>query len=249
MNTGIYDPYLVDIADARPLSPTLASHGFTLINHQSAVTDFTDANEVNRLYYAEADALIRRVTGADITIPFGWMLRTSGAAFDGAQPPAAEAHVDFTPERAKTVGDTFLVRDGHDPAMFSRHLIVSLWRCFSTPPQDWPLALCAGYSVRDDEGTPNLMIRTDTLPEREAALAPLENEEQYPAASVFHYSADHRWFTYPDMTRGEAIIVTFYDSARGANWRVPHTAFQDMRVASAVARKSIELRSIAYWNR
>jgi hypothetical protein len=249
MNTGIYDPYLVEITDARPISPTLASHGFELIEYKSAITDFTDADEVNRLYFAEADALIRRITGANLTIPFGWMLRTSGEVADRAQPPAAEAHVDLTPERAERIGDNFLIREGHDPASFGRHLIISLWRCFSPPPQDWPLALCAGYSVRDNEGTPNLMIRVDALPEGDAALAPLDDEAQYPAASVFTFSPQHRWFTYPSMNRDEAIIITFYDSALGPNWRVPHTAFKDARVSSGAPRQSIELRSIAYWSR
>jgi hypothetical protein len=248
MNTGQYDPHPVNIADARPLAPTLESHGFQLVCSPSAVTDFTDSNEVNRRYFDETDALIRRVTGADLTIPFGWMLRTSGTMVDGTQPPAAEAHVDLTPERAARIGDNFLVRDDHDPAQYRRHLITSVWRCFSPPPQDWPLALCAGHSVRDDEGLPNLMIRTDTLPQGDAAFADIGDEEAYPAASVFTFSPDHRWFTYPDMSRDEAVIITFYDSDRGANWRVPHTAFRDENVLEGAPRQSIELRSIAYWS-
>lgn len=247
MNTGVYDPYLVEIADARPLTPTLATHGFELVRHESAVADFSDAAEVDRLYYAEADQLIRRVTHADLTIPFGWMLRTSGSITDGRQPPASEVHVDLTPDRAARIAPNFLAREDHDPAQFRRFLIISLWRCFSAPPQDWPLALCAGHSVRDDEGTPNVMINVDALPKGDAAFAPIENEAQLPAASIFEFSRGHRWFTFPDMTREEAVIITFYDSARGANWRVPHTAFRDPRVTTSVPRQSIELRSIAYW--
>lgn len=247
MNTGIYDPYLVDIADARLSLPTLASHGFQLVEHRSAVADFTSADEVDALYYSEADALIRRVTGADLTIPFGWMLRTSGVTSQGRQPPAADVHVDLTPERASQMGDAFLIRERRDTRHFGRFLITSLWRCFSPPPQDWPLALCAGYSVANEEGKPNLMIRVDDLPTSDAAFAPLDNDAQYPAASVFEYSPAHRWFTYPDMNRDEAVIVTFYDSAHGLNWRVPHTAFLDQSAAATTPRQSIELRSIAYW--
>jgi hypothetical protein len=249
MNTGVYDPHSVEMANARSISPTLLRHGFELVKHTSAIADFTDAEEVNRLYFAEADSLIRRVAGADLTIPFGWMLRKSGPMANGTQPPAAEAHVDLTPERAERIGNNFLLRDGHNPENYRRHLVISLWRCFSPPPQDWPLALCAGYSVRDDEGTPNLMIRVDTLPKGDDAFAPLDDEAKYPAASVFTFDPDHRWFTYPDMTRDEAIIITFYDSAGGKNWRVPHTAFQDANVSCSAPRQSIELRSIAYWTR
>jgi hypothetical protein len=247
MNTGVYDPYVVDIANARLTNPTLGSHGFQLVDHRSDVGDFTNAREVDAVYYAEADALIRQVTGADLTIPFGWMIRTSGPTADGSQPPAADVHVDLTPDRASGIGDHFLIREGHNPVKFGRYLITSLWRCFSPPPQDWALAMCAGHSVADDEGTANLMIYVDSLPTTEAAVAPLADEAPYLAASVFEYSPQHRWFTYPDMTRDEAIILTFYDSARGPNWRVPHTAFHDAAAAATTPRQSIELRSIAYW--
>jgi hypothetical protein len=247
MNTGIYDAYVVDIANARLAGPTLASHGFQLVTHRSNICDFTNAGEVDALYYADADALIRQVTGAALIIPFGWMLRTSGLAADGRQPPAADVHVDLTPDRARNMGNRFLIRDGHDPAKFGRFIITSLWRCFSPPPQDWPLALCAGHSVSDGEGIPNLMIHVDELPSGAAATAPIENEAQFPAASVFEYSPHHQWFTYPDMTRDEAIILTFYDSARGSNWRVPHTAFHDPLAVTRTPRQSIELRSIAYF--
>jgi hypothetical protein len=247
MNTGTYDPYLVDIADARLINPTLESYGFQLVDHRSTVADFTSAGEVDALYYSEADALIRQVTGADLTLPFGWMLRSSGPAAGGCQPPAADVHVDLTPDRARSIGDAFLIREGYDPARFGHFLITSLWRCFSPPPQDWPLALCAGHSVAEGEGVPNLMIHVDQLPTGDAAFAPLDNEAQYPAASVFEYNPQHRWFTYPDMARDEAVIITFYDSERGLNWRVPHTAFHDPSAAATAPRQSIELRSIAYW--
>jgi hypothetical protein len=247
MNTGTYDPYDVEIRDARKLSPTLASHGFQLFDHHSAVLDFTNTAEVDALYFTESDALIRRVTGATLTIPFGWMRRTSGTTDDGTQPPASEVHVDLTPDRAARIGERFLIRNGHDPELFGRYLIISLWRCFSAPPQDWPLALCAGYSVHDDEGTPNLMVRVNMLPAHDAALLPFEDENQHPAATVFSFNPNHRWYTYPDMTRDEVVMITFYDSAHSPNWRVPHTAFRDKAVSQVVPRQSIELRSIAYW--
>jgi hypothetical protein len=246
MNTGIYDAYEVDITDARPLKPTLASHGFTLLDHRSAVRDFGDAAEVDRLYLAEADALIRGAMGASLTIPFGWMLRSNAAA-EGRQPPAADVHVDLTPDRAERIAGVFLEREGLAGRTPRRFLITSLWRAFSPPPQDCPLALCAGHSVGEDEGVPNVMINVDSLPDPAAAVAPIADEGRYPAASVFAFNPAHRWHYFPDMTRDEAVLITFYDSAHGPNWRVPHTAFADPGVQGAPPRESIELRAIAYW--
>lgn len=247
MNTGIYDPYEVEVTDARPIRPTLASHGFALLDHATAVVDFTDATEVDHLYYDEADALIRGATGASLTIPFGWMLRSSGAAGEGRQPPATDVHVDLTPDRAERVARVFLEREGLAERQPSRFLITSLWRVYSPPPQDCPLALCAGNSVGEDEGVPNVMIHVDALPDAETAIAPRPDEGQYPAASVFAFNPAHRWHYFPGMRRDEAVLLTFYDSARGPNWRVPHTAFVDPAVHGAPPRESIELRSIAYW--
>ena len=40
----------------------------------------------------------------------------------------------------------------------------SVWRVFSPPPQDWPLALCDFRSVRDDEGLDNQLYFVDGIP-------------------------------------------------------------------------------------
>jgi len=247
MNTGSYEAVEVEIADARPIAPTLASHGFALLDHISTVGDFRDADEVDRLYPAEVDALIRAATGAALTIPFGWMLRSSAATNGGRQPPAADVHVDLTPDRAERVAQMFLEREGLADRTPRRFLISSLWRTFSPPPQDCPLALCAGYSVGDGEGVANVMINVAALPDAVTAIAPIADESSYPAASVFAWSPAHRWHYFPDMTRDEAVLITFYDSARGANWRVPHTAFVDPHADTGWPRESIEFRSVAYW--
>ena len=64
----------------------------------------------------------------------------------------------------------------------------------SPPPQDMPLALCDGRSVRDDEGTPNTKVDVDEIPVGDALFAPIEGEETMAAATIFHYSPNHRWW-------------------------------------------------------
>jgi hypothetical protein len=48
---------------------------------------------------------------------------------------------------------------GHFPdgPGYRRALITSLWRVFSPPPQDWPLAICDYTSVGPEEGLDNRM--------------------------------------------------------------------------------------------
>ena len=80
VNTGEYLPYPVTIRDARPRQAafTLASHGFELLQHRSAVRNFLDKEEVEAVYPNEVADTIQRFTGADRVHTMSWMVRTSG---------------------------------------------------------------------------------------------------------------------------------------------------------------------------
>ncbi|HTC54754.1 MAG TPA: CmcJ/NvfI family oxidoreductase [Steroidobacteraceae bacterium] len=261
VNTGEYRPYTVTIGNARPQRAdfTLDTHGFMLTSHHSAVQDFLDKDEVNAVYPAEVAAVIRGITGADRIATMGWMARTSGdlSRFareevgyrhqGGVQPPAGEAHVDSSPDRVDRMAQgLYQQRFAGDPP-YARYLYMSFWRAFSSPPQDYPLALCDGNSVGDDEGVPNTMYVVDKIPEREEMLRPMPEEDTAIAAAIFHFSPHHRWWYFPDMMREEALLFVFHDSRRIRPWRVPHTAFFDGTRRDVRPRDSIELRSVAYF--
>ena len=261
VNTGDYLPYKVTIRDARARQGdfTLESHGFTLLEHQSAVQDFHDKDEVDRLYPSEVAAAIRTRTGADRVATMGWMRRTSGdlsvhqheekgySHRGGLQPPAAEAHVDSSPDRVDRMAQAIYRQHFSSDPPYRRFLYTSFWRTFSQPPQDYPLALCDGNSVEDDEGVPNTMFVVDKIPPREEMLRPMADEGQAIAAAIFRYNPNHRWWYFSNMTRDEAVLIVFHDSRRVRPWRVPHTAFFDNSRAHARIRESIELRSLAYF--
>jgi len=248
LNTGRYEPHRVHIRNARLLrpAPTLDREGFVLNRHTSAVRDFHDAAAVERDYPAEACALVRALTGADHVVPLGWVLRSAGQVAPGRQPPATDVHVDMTADRACRLAASLLAQQGTAPAG-RRFLASSLWRALSEPPQDWPLTLCDARSVAPTEGVPNLMVRVERMPGPEALTAPLADEESLPAAYVFHYSPQHRWYFFPDMTREEVVLLKLHDSDHSRAWRVPHSAFRDPAVRRATPRESIEFRSVAYF--
>lgn len=260
-STGRYEEHEVAVRDGRAIKNrlTLDFHGFRLIDHVSSIADFRDKDEVEHHYPAEACELIQQMTGATHVAPRGWMVRTSGeiapaaekvvgyAHHGGVQPPAAEVHVDFAPETAHRVAERTYREAFPDGPGFKRFIATSLWRAFSPPPQDCPLALCDGRSLQDDEGVRNTLHVVDALPSEEEMVRPMEGEDQRIAASIFRYRPSHRWWYFSNMTRDEALLFKFFDSDHSVAWRCPHTAFHDTSLPDTHIRESIEFRSVAFF--
>jgi hypothetical protein len=262
VNTGSYGPHLVTIRDGRSVRDhlTLDCHGFALINHRSAVHDFYDQPRVEAVYPSEITEAVGAVTGANVVVPMGWMIRSSGdiSRFQqrtgsythqgGVQPPGGEVHIDTEPSRAARIAERVYRRAYPNGPGYRRFIFSSFWRTFSPPPQDWPLAVCDHRSVRADEGVPNVMYVVDEIPQGEALFAPMNDAEQM-AAAVFRYNPAHRWWYFSNMTCDEALLFKFHDSDHSVAWRTPHTAFLDPSFPNAHVRESIECRSIAFFER
>jgi hypothetical protein len=249
-NTGVYASYPVTIRNARLAGPfTLDQHGFCLGRHRTAISDWESQYGPDSAYATQVAEVAMRLSGADVVVPMGGMMRASGSTNANVQPPAAEAHVDFTQSCAERRAET-LYRNAHSQgAGYRRFIGFSLWRVLSAPPQDMPLALCEGRSVRDDEGTHNTKVDVTEIPTGDALYAPIEGEENMAAATIFHYSPGHRWWYFPDMEPDEVIFIKLYDSDHGKAWRCPHTAFRDTSRPDARPRRSMEFRAMAYFSR
>ena len=92
-----YTEHEVVIRDMRPIADDLAmeKNGFVLVERQSAVRDFWNTAEVERVYLPEVMSLIGELTGADKVITFGTMLRTDAQQTAQHNLPAYGAHVDY----------------------------------------------------------------------------------------------------------------------------------------------------------
>lgn len=250
VNTGKFEPHRVTIRDARaaPARPTLATHGFELFEHRSAIRNFKDRAELDANYTAEVTAAIEDITGADLVMPIGYVLRTSADTSAGqAQPPASDVHVDMAPDHAPRLADMMFERAHGEHKTYRRFLATSLWRAFSPPPQDWPLALCDGTSIAPGEGVHNYLVRVASRPDPVQMLAPIEGEQELPAALIFRHAPHHRFYYFPDMNRDEIVLLKLHDSDHSQAWFAPHTAFHDERRGGTHTRESIEFRTIAYW--
>jgi hypothetical protein len=249
-NTGVYAPYDVTIRNARLAGPfTLDAHGFELGRFPTDVTDWEANYGPDSAYAAQVSEIAKAMTGADLIVPMGGMVRCSGLTSPTVQPPAAEAHVDFTGNSARRIAEMLYRKARPDGAGFDRFICFSLWRPLSPPPQDMPLALCEGGSVRDDEGTANTKVDVDVIPTGDALFAPIEGEENMAAATIFRHSPDHKWWYFPDMTDDEVIFIKFHDSDHSRAWRAPHTAFRDTSRPDANERRSMEFRSVAFFTK
>src|SRR3954468_22183422 len=71
------EPHRMQIHDLRPIAHELSldAQGFALVEQRSAVRDFWDDDEVRRVYYPEADRVIREATGASRVFIFDHLQR------------------------------------------------------------------------------------------------------------------------------------------------------------------------------
>jgi hypothetical protein len=174
-----------------------ASHGFELRTHRSAVRNFRDREEVSAVYPDEVADAIRQFTGADRVATMSWMVRTSGELdpdehrevgykHSGGVQPRCEAHCDSSPDRIDAMAQRLYQDRFPGAAPFQRFLYSSFWRAFSPPPQDYPLALCDGNSVRDDEGVPNTLFVVDQIPARKKCCGqcPMKTRRSRPRSFI-----------------------------------------------------------------
>jgi hypothetical protein len=262
MRTAWYAPRTVRICDGRPFRDDfgLDRSGFALLDHDSAVTDFGDPGQLDGGYTNEATGLVRAVTGADEVVSLGWVIRRAGKDMRGAQPPAPDVHIDVHPGRA----NDRMTAAASEGRPFRRAIMTSLWRAFSRPPQDWPLAILDYRSVSDTEGVPNLLLFVDTLPESDDVPGSPDpddvpgspdpddvpgspDSDDFPAGAVFSWRPEHRWWYFPGMHAGEALLFKLHDTDHSVAWRAPHTAFHDAGASGAHPRESVELRTVAFF--
>ena len=79
-NTGQYETHRVPVRDGRAVKDEfrLDVHGFMLAERPTAVRDFFDQDQVERIYPGEVEETVKALTGASRVALMSWMIRTSG---------------------------------------------------------------------------------------------------------------------------------------------------------------------------
>jgi hypothetical protein len=237
--TGIpSSPHFVQIADARPILSELSldEEGFGLVHHRSAVRDFYEDAEVERVYYREAEQLLKELTGADRVHVFDHTVRRrvpggEDRRGDAPRQPVPRVHVDHTeqsgPQRVRD-----LLPDEAEELLRGRVQIINLWRPIRGPLLDSPLAVCDARTVK-----PEQLVASDLVYQNRVG-------ETYSVK----FDPEHRWYYVPQMQTDEALLLKCYDSKTDGRARfAPHTAFQHPTTPpDAPPRESIELRTLVF---
>jgi hypothetical protein len=235
--TGEHEIREMTIRDGRPHVDEfdLDVTGFELVGHKTQVRDFFDAGELKRVYYPEAEALIRRVSGASRVVVFDHTLRSGDEAEREAKlvrEPVLNVHNDYTewsgPQRVRD-----LLPQEAEELLKRRFAIIQVWRAINQPIQSNPLAIADARSL-----APRDLIRAERR-------YPNRVGETYRVG----YNPEHRWFYFPLMRRDEALVFKVFDSATDGRARfTAHSSFEDPTTPpGAPARQSIEARTLAFF--
>jgi hypothetical protein len=249
LSTDGTEKHAVTIRNGRSVQDSfeLDVHGFDVMDHPSAVEDFTAPAELESVYAPEVCRLVQEKLGADRVLSRGWELRRSiDPGEHGAQPPAGGVHVDYAPDHVPGMVARAYARHFPDGPGFRRAVVTSTWRVFSPPPQDWPLALCDFRTLAPEDGAPTTAYFVDALPED--PFGPVEHLKPVGSSWKVRHNPAHAWWYFPGMTRDEVLLIKLGDTDRTVAWASPHAAFPDPTAHGAAPRHSIEFRTFAYFH-
>jgi hypothetical protein len=235
-----HDPHPVQIFDARPIAQNLAldRNGFIMMNRTTAVADFSDEDEVRRVYYPEIERLVRELTGAEKVLVFGPALRTDAPERgEGVRQPASKPHIDYSDKMVRYFIRDMLGEAEAERLANRRFMLINVWRPLRTVERA-PLALCDAATVKRDDLT---------LAYVKGSVASKPGEEVLTSEgyNVFYRPA-HRWYYFPLQRADEILVFKLCDSDPAAIQFTAHSAFNDPSSApDAAYRQSFEVRTIA----
>ena len=209
---------------------TVEKNGFELFFRPLAhpALDFLDHQDVIHKYYRACEQLVQEVTGAARVVAFDHNVRSADGkrrqqrirGGQAVQGPARMAHGDYTltsaPERLRRLAHELCGNDTLrsalapgasvlDPAEVEqaigengRFALMNVWRNIADEPvATHPLALCDAQTV-----TP-----------KDLAVFELHYADRVGENYFSKQDPGHEWYSYPAMTRDEALLIKQWDSA------------------------------------
>ncbi|WP_411152551.1 CmcJ/NvfI family oxidoreductase [Streptomyces sp. A30] len=221
---------------------SLDRQGFTTLEWPTEIKDFYDRDEVLRKYVPELDKLVRGLTGCSATqllnSPVVRMSDRAGDIQAGAVGTGSRAHADYSHSCVESQLRRMLPPEEADARLKKRYSIFNVWRAFSAPPQDIPLALCDPRTVAPEDK--QLCAVTGKLGSGETVSW---------ESMVYQYNERHRWYYCSDMTRDEVHVFRSFDSDPDRAEQIPHSAFVDETCPGNVhPRESVEVRMFAFYD-
>ncbi|MBN3905507.1 MAG: methyltransferase [Nostoc sp. NMS1] len=235
-----FETHLMPIYNIRAVSQdiSLDREGFRQVVAHSSVRNFYDEDEILRVYYPEAEQLLKEVTGVQKVVIFDHTLRNAQRSLSGESgisEPIKRVHNDVTAKSGYTRARKELTLrgiDNIDELLQQRFAFINIWRAFA-PVYESPLAVCDAQSIAPTDLVASDLVYRDYVGE----------------SYLITYNPTHQWFYFPQMQPSEALLFKCFDSAEDGRARFPaHTAFDDpTSPPDAPARESLELRTLVFY--
>ena len=237
--TGSYEMKEITIHDGRPTADQLDMEvqGYAVLKYDTAVTDFTDDDQVREIYYPELEKLLLAETGAEKVLIFDHTIRIGDPEKRealGVRDPVRSAHNDFTNRSAPARVRDLLPPAEAEERLKRRFTSVNVWRPLTGPVKTDPIAICAWDSIGEND------------------MIPAERNYGNRIGGILNlaYNPAQKWTYFPDMERDEIILLKCFDSELDgrARWTA-HAAFEDPNGPdpSQPARESIEVRTLIFY--
>ncbi|KAF2790153.1 hypothetical protein K505DRAFT_327760 [Melanomma pulvis-pyrius CBS 109.77] len=211
---------------------TIDNNAFdTIANVPSKEYEFTDDEQIQRVYYPEVEKLLLdSLPGAYKVVLFDHTIRRSSP--DATRAPVTRVHIDQTPASAAARVKQHVPEES-EKLLQGRYRIINVWRPLNGPVMAHPLAVADSAAVEDED------------------LVPIEH--RYPdrngETAAVRYNPGQKWYYWSGMKNEDRLLLKCFDSDEtvGQWGRVPHTAFVDPRTPEgAIGRESIEVRALVF---
>ncbi|MEM7366650.1 MAG: CmcJ/NvfI family oxidoreductase [Pseudomonadota bacterium] len=243
-------PQEIEVHDARVLQDEsgqtpaefLATHGFVLLPHHSAVENW-HSDEFTRIYHNEVEQMIREqlLPGVDAVVRQPGMVMRRGP---GTENPyyGGIVHQDFalSPEDYEITASAFsdhelatFLRQHYTSPRFKGVIVLNFWRPteMAEPVQHMPLAVLDPYTVSAEDVVHSSLLNLVPTPTRQLSL---------------RYNPGQRWYYYPEMTCDEVLVFKNFQHFKSRPLKLHtcyHTAFAlPDTPADAEQRRSSEHR-------
>ncbi|KAF1921222.1 hypothetical protein BDU57DRAFT_592107 [Ampelomyces quisqualis] len=232
-------------ARGREESFTLDKHGFAFVKANTEMDECLSRDRIEILYLAQMRGMLKgHLDGADHVEFIDWRKRSSrklhgekeyidvGNPSDPAR-PISEVHVDLS-ERADFSPACILNRvekimgDRTDSLLKGRVQVINIWRPLEVV-KNWPLVVCDGSSIRDEDLLEIDLVRRDWAG---YTLNPV-------------YRPGYRWFHLSDQHPDELILFKMFDSSEEVDaTSCPHASVPYEGIDED--RDSIEVRALVF---
>jgi hypothetical protein len=164
---GNVDPHSIVIRNARlSEEPSLDKQGFEQVHHETAVHDFYDRTEVEKTYYPEIEALLKRATGAEKVVIFDHQVHNIEMSRRGEKDARDYVHTvqnDYTAKSGPRRVHDHLPTVEAEERLRHRFAEINVWRPIRGPVESSPLALCDAQSIAAKDFVPADLLYWDKV--------------------------------------------------------------------------------------